>query len=184
MPSTTRIPVTCRTACFRPGALACVLAVMAACADWGCSEGTTGVGGAVSANAHLPIAVETAPDFGNIAVGSPPVRRAVEIRNSSGAAIRISHWSVSCECLAVEPATLRVPPGESREIRLTFDPSSEAQGFTGGLLMDVEGFRDAECVCRFAVSAVITKAADVGQADARVEPGDLRRLACGGMWSW
>ncbi len=63
-------------------------------------------------------------DFGTLESDSPLVSQVVQILNNSDKEITITLIS-TCGCLAVAPAMLKLPPGESGGVTLLFDPVDE-----------------------------------------------------------
>ena len=63
----------------------------------------------------------------------------------------VTRWSVSCECLTIEPMSIDLPPGEPTYIRLVFDPTKESDSVVGALRISVEAFAGKEQVCTFDV---------------------------------
>lgn len=90
-------------------------------------------------------------DLGRVRSDSIPVSQIIEIRNSSNALVHVSRWTVSCDCLTLEPTSFDVEPAKSAYIRLVFDPTKEGVGFVGDLRVSIEGFASDERVCSFDV---------------------------------
>ena len=113
----------------------------------------------------LPIMLASSADFGRVRSGSAPVSRIVEIRNSSKSIIHVSRWTISCDCLSVEPASIDVEPMQATCIRLVVDPAKEGEGFVGDLRISVEGFADVERICTFDVPVAVIASDDVKHLD-------------------
>jgi hypothetical protein len=99
----------------------------------------------------FPVVVASSADFGYCAADSPRLSRIVKVKNVSDRAVRISHWTCSCECLAIHPPAIDIEPGASAFVQLTIEPGKEDPDFTGDLRMNVDAFAGEERVCTFAV---------------------------------
>ena len=124
---------------------------------------TTNVG--VVPDATMQIMLAFSADLGCVRSGSEPVSRIVQIRNSSSAVVRVSRWTVSCECLTIEPASIDVEPAKSTYVRLVFDPTKESDSFVGDLRIIVDGFAGDERVCSFDVPVSVIAPGDVKHLD-------------------
>jgi Protein of unknown function (DUF1573) len=131
----------------------------------GCFQAATEALPPPSSKVDLPIGLSSSTDLGYLLSGSGKVARLVRIRNSSDAAVRISRWTTSCECLSIEPGNIVVDAGKSTYIRLMFDPAKESDEFVGSLLMTVEGFADVECVSKFEVPVTVIAPEDAQHID-------------------
>ena len=141
--------------------LAVAVGLLAAFALQGCSQ-TAGESPRIpSPKTTLSIVLASSAELGCVRSGSEPVSRIVEIRNSSNDIIHISRWTVSCECLTVEPASVDADPAKVTYIRLVFDPAKEGEGFAGNLRMSVDGFDDAVRVCTFDVPVSVIAPAEL-----------------------
>lgn len=103
----------------------------------------------------FPIVSRTSADFGLIQSGSVSISRTTVLQNLSEAEVHISRWVVSCDCLSIEPASFKIAAGKSENIRLTFDPTKEGDGFAGDLRISVDGFDNDVQVASFEVPVTV-----------------------------
>lgn len=145
--------------------LAVVISLFASLAFQGCSQTADVATASPSSTITMPVRLASSADFGCLRSDSGPLSRIVEIRNSSDAVVHISRWTVSCECLTIEPSSIDVQPTKSAYVRLAFDPTREGNGFVGNLRMSIDGFEDTCHVCTFEVPASVIASEDVKHLD-------------------
>ena len=63
-------------------------------------------------------------------------RAEIVVANSGDSLVVIDHIESSCECLTIEPRSIRLGPGESSVLRVVFDSSRELD-FVGELGIEV-----------------------------------------------
>ncbi len=76
-------------------------------------------------------------DVGAIA-GSKPVTRRFTMRNTGRDPITVSLLA-ACDCLTLDPSSVTLPAGGSREVRLTFDPAGSSGEVSKLVLARVAG---------------------------------------------
>ena len=76
-------------------------------------------------------------DFGEV-WEDPQFRWALPITNHSAQDVEIKRFLGSCNCSQIEPKTLIVPAGQTREVQLTIDLSPKEQGDIGSPVHDFE----------------------------------------------
>jgi hypothetical protein len=150
------------------GKRATVIVLFASLSIQGCSQ-TNGEAPPIASletmETSTPIILASSADLGCLRSESGSASRIVRLRNSSNTVAHVSRWTVSCDCLTVEPASLKVEPAKSTYIQLLYDPTKEGQGFVGDLRMAVEGFADSKCVCTFDVLVSVIPSDDVKHLD-------------------
>lgn len=94
---------------------------------------------AASSTVKNEIHVEPAlVEFGEIEPGKSASAK-IRIINGTNKPFIVSRTTTSCPCLALEPRTPRLEPGETVDAELRLDMAYEPR-FTGGLLMTVSVF--------------------------------------------
>jgi len=134
------------------------------CALHGCTRAAP-----VAPDRESPIVLISSADFGFIQSGSGIVSRLVKIRNSSHVAVHIARWTVSCECLSIEPSSVVVPAEDSTYVRLEFNPVKESDNFVGNLCISVEAFASDGKVCSFDVPVSVIARENLKHLDKRNE---------------
>lgn len=74
-------------------------------------------------------------DFG-VVPNSAPVHRVVQVRNEGNGWLEITGLSTSCGCTTAEAAKRRLAPGETTDLKVTYDPRVHG-GETGQFLRQV-----------------------------------------------
>lgn len=64
----------------------------------------------------------TSHDFGDILQNQGPVSTTFTVKNTGGEPLTINRLSTSCGCTTAEMNESPLEPGESREMRVSFDP--------------------------------------------------------------
>lgn len=98
-----------------------------------------------------PLVLDSSTDLGCVVSESEPAFRLVRVRNSTETVLHVSRWSVSCECLEIEPPSIDLQPGGSSYVRLVFDPAKEGNEFVGDLLISVDALSNDVRVGTFTV---------------------------------
>ena len=97
--------------------------------------------------------------LGTIAPGRT-AQASATLRNPGTEAIEVAHFDASCPCVRVTPDRLRIAPGQSAMIGLTFDPADEPD-FRGSLAVEVIGRSpDGSAVARGIVRVEVKSSAD------------------------
>jgi hypothetical protein len=76
-------------------------------------------------------------DLGAIS-GTQKVTRTFTVKNSGSEALAVSLLP-ACDCLTLEPSSVKLPAGGSQEVRLTFDPADSSGAVSKLVLARVEG---------------------------------------------
>jgi hypothetical protein len=66
-------------------------------------------------------------DFGTLSVSGAPVEHALRVLNTGNADLRIGALATSCGCTTARLSADRIPPGESAELTVRYDPSAHPQ---------------------------------------------------------
>jgi hypothetical protein len=122
--------------------------------------------------AKTPIRLVSSADFGCLPARAMSVTRLVKIGNFSDAAVSVDRWSVSCECLSVEPRAVALGPAESTYVRLRFDPTKENGNFVGDLKIIVTGLAGQGHVCAFEVPVSVVPIDDLKDHEKKPKPKD------------
>ena len=114
-------------------ALLLITAVPAVVANWPWRSTGRGVDSGFATGSSIQVPASVA-----IGVVEPGCvgRAEIVIANPGGSAVAVERIESSCECLSVDPPSLRLGPGESRVLRVVFDSSREPD-FVGELGIDV-----------------------------------------------
>jgi hypothetical protein len=91
------------------------------------------------------LVVEPNPlDLGVLNAGQT-AKATLALRNTRDKPLSIASITTSCSCVLVSPAQVRVEPGESVTLSVSFDPQAEPD-FRGGLSIEVVGRDSREAV--------------------------------------
>jgi hypothetical protein len=106
------------------------------------------------------------PDVGELVVNPDPIRfgeiaageaasTTLTLRSNARSPVVIERIDVSCPCIRVAPGSLRIDPGGSAALRVSFDPTKDPN-YRGELGVHVIGFGDGgRVVFRTRVELVI-----------------------------
>ncbi len=83
------------------------------------------------------LSMPTAWDFGTIG-NTHPVTSSISILNDARETVSLTILP-SCDCVSVEPSTLTIAPGASREVRVSFDPAGYSGAIDKAVLVRVKG---------------------------------------------
>lgn len=96
--------------------------------------GLVGCAGRTTPNGRIAVDPQEF-DFGAVS-NSAPVHRVVQVHNVGGGWLEITGLSTSCGCTTVEAAKRRLAPGETMDLKVTYDPRVHS-GETGQFLRQV-----------------------------------------------
>jgi hypothetical protein len=71
-----------------------------------------------------------------------PARGVLTLKNETADVVIVDHVTTSCPCISAAPLPLRLEPGATAKIVVSFDPTNEPD-FRGGLGVEVKGFDQA-----------------------------------------
>ena len=93
---------------------------------------------ASSARRHFPLEISPDPVRLGVVIQGHDARAHLTIFNRGSQPVSLDLIETTCPCLTIAPASIALPPGESKTLTIQFNSSAEPD-FLGTLLMDVTG---------------------------------------------
>lgn len=149
-------------------ALLLITAVPAVIANW--SWGSTGRGVEAGFASELLIQAPASVAIGTVEPGRVGGAEIV-IANRGATAVVVERIESSCECLTVDPLSLRLGAGKSGVLRVVFDSSQEAD-FRGELGVELTGRAAGGVAFRTVVNVYVKSPVPTGTGLARPHPGE------------